>query len=37
MRLGRLHTATGKATYRKRKWIAEAPNGRVKAVPGFRQ
>lgn len=27
----------GKAAYRKRKWIAEPPNGWIKAVLGFRQ
>lgn len=27
----------GKADYRKRKWIAEPPNGWVKNVLGFRQ
>jgi transposase len=32
-----LHTQAGKAAYRKRKWIAEPPNGWIKAVLGFRQ
>lgn len=27
----------GKAAYRKRKWIAEPPNGWIKNVLGFRQ
>ncbi len=30
-------TAQGKADYRKRKWIAEPPNGWIKNVLGFRQ
>ncbi len=33
----KLQTHAGKAAYRKRKWIAEPPNGWVKAVLGFRQ
>ena len=33
----KLQTEAGKAAYRKRKWIAEPPNGWVKAVLGFRQ
>jgi transposase len=33
----KLNTATGKAAYRKRKWIAEPPNGWIKNVLGFRQ
>jgi transposase len=30
-------TDAGKAAYRKRKWIAEPPNGWIKSVLGFRQ
>jgi hypothetical protein len=30
-------TDEGKAAYRKRKWIAEPPNGWIKNVLGFRQ
>jgi transposase len=33
----RLQTEEGKAAYRKRKWIAEPPNGWIKSVLGFRQ
>ena len=33
----RLRTPEGKAAYRKRKWIAEPPNGWIKNVLGFRQ
>ncbi len=33
----KLQTQAGKAAYRKRKWIAEPPNGWIKAVLGFRQ
>jgi transposase len=33
----KLHSEAGKAAYRKRKWIAEPPNGWIKAVLGFRQ
>jgi len=33
----KLQTAEGKAAYRKRKWIAEPPNGWIKSVLGFRQ
>ena len=33
----KLQSAEGKAAYRRRKWIAEPPNGRVKNVLGFRQ
>jgi hypothetical protein len=33
----KLQTEDGKAAYRKRKWIAEPPNGWVKSVLGFRQ
>jgi len=33
----RLKTAQGQAAYRKRKWIAEPPNGWIKNVLGFRQ
>ena len=33
----KLQTDEGKAAYRKRKWIAEPPNGWVKNVLGFRQ
>ena len=33
----KLHTDKVKATYRRRKWIAESPNGWIKSVLGFRQ
>jgi transposase len=33
----KLQTSQGKADYRKRKWIAEPPNGWIKSVLGFRQ
>lgn len=33
----KLKTPQGQAAYRKRKWIAEAPNGWIKNVLGFRQ
>ena len=33
----RLKTDAGRAAYRKRKWIAEPPNGWIKSVLGFRQ
>ncbi len=33
----KLTTDKGKADYRKRKWIAEPPNGWIKNVLGFRQ
>lgn len=33
----KLQTEQGKADYRKRKWIAEPPNGWIKNVLGFRQ
>lgn len=33
----KLQTEEGKAAYRKRKWIAEPPNGWIKNVLGFRQ
>ena len=33
----KLKTEQGRAAYRKRKWIAEPPNGWVKNVLGFRQ
>jgi transposase len=33
----KLQTAEGKAAYRRRKWIAEPPNGWIKNVLGFRQ
>jgi hypothetical protein len=33
----KLQSAEGKAAYRKRKWIAEPPNGWIKSVLGFRQ
>ena len=33
----KLQSAEGKAAYRRRKWIAEPPNGWVKNVLGFRQ
>ena len=33
----KFETAQGKKDYRKRKWIAEPPNGWIKSVLGFRQ
>lgn len=33
----KLQTIAGKAAYRRRKWIAEPPNGWIKNVLGFRQ
>jgi transposase len=33
----KLQTEQGKAAYRKRKWLAEPPNGWIKSVLGFRQ
>jgi len=33
----KLQTAQGRAAYRRRKWIAEPPNGWIKNVLGFRQ
>jgi len=33
----KLQSQAGKAAYRKRKWIAEPPNGWIKSVLGFRQ
>jgi transposase len=33
----KLQTERGKAAYRRRKWIAEPPNGWIKHVLGFRQ
>jgi transposase len=33
----KFETERGKADYRKRKWIAEPPNGWIKSVLGFRQ
>ena len=33
----KLATEQGRSAYRKRKWIAEPPNGWIKAVLGFRQ
>jgi hypothetical protein len=33
----KLQTPAGKAAYRRRKWIAEPPNGWIKSVLGFRQ
>jgi hypothetical protein len=33
----KLQTDDGKAAYRRRKWIAEPPNGWIKNVLGFRQ
>lgn len=33
----KLQSAEGQRAYRKRKWIAEPPNGWIKAVLGFRQ
>jgi hypothetical protein len=33
----KLQTPQGKAAYRRRKWLAEPPNGWIKSVLGFRQ
>jgi hypothetical protein len=33
----KLQTAEAKDAYRRRKWIAEPPNGWIKSVLGFRQ
>ena len=33
----KMQTDAGRAAYRKRKWIAEPPNGWIKSVLGFRQ
>ena len=33
----KLQTDEGKAAYRRRKWLAEPPNGWIKSVLGFRQ
>jgi transposase len=33
----KLHTDQGRTAYRRRKWIAEPPNGWIKSVLGFRQ
>ena len=33
----KLQTSEGRSAYRKRKWIAEPPNGWIKSVLGFRQ
>lgn len=33
----KLQTDEAKSAYRKRKWIAEPPNGWIKNVLGFRQ
>ena len=33
----KLQTDEGRAAYRRRKWIAEPPNGWIKNVLGFRQ
>ena len=33
----KLRSPEGQAAYRKRKWIAEPPNGWIKSVLGFRQ
>ncbi|MDE1953940.1 MAG: transposase, partial [Betaproteobacteria bacterium] len=33
----KMQTAAGRAAYRKRKSIAEPPNGWIKSVLGFRQ
>lgn len=33
----KLKTQEGRAAYRKRKWVAEPPNGWIKSVLGFRQ
>ena len=35
--VAKLQSSPGKAAYRKRKWIAEPPNGWIKSVLGFRQ
>jgi len=35
--VAKLQTEPGKAAYRRRKWIAEPPNGWIKHVLGFRQ
>ena len=35
--LAKFQTEQGKAASRKRKWIAEPPNGWIKSVLGFRQ
>lgn len=35
--VAKFETAQGKIDYRKRKWIAEPPNGWIKNVLGFRQ
>jgi transposase len=34
---GKFQTAEGRRAYRKRKWVAEPPNGWIKNVLGFRQ
>ena len=33
----KLQTPAGQAAYRRRKWLAEPPNGWIKSVLGFRQ
>ena len=33
----KLQSEQGKESYRKRKWIAEPPNGWIKNILGFRQ
>ena len=33
----KLQTQAGKTAYRRRKWLAEPPNGWIKSVLGFRQ
>ena len=33
----KLQTDEGKAAYRRRKWLAEPPDGWIKSVRGFRQ
>lgn len=33
----KLQTDEGRAAYRRRKWIAEPPNGWIKSVQGLRQ
>lgn len=33
----KLQTERGRNAYRKRKWIAEPPNGWIKSILGFRQ
>ena len=33
----KLQTSEGQSAYRRRKWVAEPPNGLIKRVLGFRQ